>query len=646
MVIAESARIGRVDGGVFDPPATRPISPVVTWLEAIRARHASVDDGAVATYIPELARADPAWFGIAVATVDGTVHAVGDADLPFTIQSISKPLTYGLALEAFGEDAVRRRIGVEPTGEAFNAITLAPGSGTPLNAMVNAGAIAAAGMFVPSGEWPAPGIASPASPADPATHLLGEYGRFAGRPLDLDERVYRSERDSGHRNRAIGHLLRASGALDGDPDEAVDVYFRQCSVSVTARDLAVIAATLAAGGRNPVTGDRILSPATTRSVLSVMATCGMYDGAGEWLFSVGLPAKSGVAGGLIAVLPGQLGIGVFSPPLDEHGNSVRAVRVCRDLSRELGLHLMTGRTATSSPVRSRYTLADVGSKRQRSPAARARLAACGAASVVVELQGALAALAVERIAASLQPADPDRRQVLLDFRRVTAIEPSSVPMLGHLVADLQARGVEVVVSGAAHHDIGWETAEAAPAATGGRPPTSFAELDLALEWAEDRLLADWPGPGTDERRPVALDDHALLANLDTGQIERIGDLLTTRAYHRGQQVVRAGEPAAELFLIAVGRLSVSVALDGGGRRRLTTLRAGMMFGESALLGAARRTADVTADDAVVCHVLTAKDFELLLHDDPATGAILLRNLAEIMGDTARRLTSELAILAG
>lgn len=638
MVIADGTRTEGHRRHDAPPTPARSGSPVVAWLESVHARHAGVDEGAVATYIPELARADPAWFGIAVATVDGSVHEVGDSGVAFTIQSISKPLTYGLALEALGEEAVRRRIGVEPTGEAFNSIALAPGSGIPLNAMVNAGAIAAAALLAGAGDRSGP------AEAERWVGLLRDFGRFAGRDLVLDERVYRSERDTGHRNRAIGHLLRASGAMDGDPDRAVDLYFRQCSAAVTARDLAVIAATLAAGGRNPVTGEVILSQATTRSVLSVMASCGMYDGAGEWLFSVGLPAKSGVAGGLIAVLPGQFGIGIFSPPLDEHGNSVRAVRVCRDLSRELGLHLMSGRTADPSPIRSRYTLAEIGSKRRRGEPERAHLAALGSGSVVLELQGALAALAVERISAALLPPDPDRRHVVLDLRRVGAVEPSGLRLLAHLAADLQATSVEVVVSGAGPREIGFDAAQAAIAAVGARRLTTFEELDLALEWLEDRLLAgadDGPGQGA-----VALAGHALLAGLDAARLERVEDLLTTRAYPPGQEIVRAGEPAAELFLVASGRLSVSVALEGGGRRRLTTLGPGMMFGEGALLGAGRRSADVRADDEVICHVLNVGDFEGLLRDEPTIGTAILRNLAGIIGETARRLTAELAIIAG
>jgi glutaminase len=285
-------------------------SPIQALLEALHARFQAVRDGAVADYIPELTKADPEWFAICLATTDGRLYEVGDSRQGFTIQSISKPLTYGLALEDRGLDAVLARIGVEPTGDAFNSISLAPDTGRPLNPMINAGAIAAASLVAGHSE------------EDKLARLLAVYGLYAGRPLAVDRRVYESERDTGHRNRAIGHMLRNFGILDGDPEPALDLDFRQCSIEIDCRDLALIGATLANGGVNPVTGERALRAEYVENVLSVMTTCGMYDFAGEWVYSVGMPAKSGVGGGVLAVLPGQLGIGVFPPA------STRAATAC------------------------------------------------------------------------------------------------------------------------------------------------------------------------------------------------------------------------------------------------------------------------------------------------------------------------------
>ncbi|MDQ2677398.1 MAG: glutaminase A, partial [Actinomycetota bacterium] len=303
-------------------------SPVTALLEGVLERHADDLDGEVASYIPELAAADPDRFAVALVTVDGARYEAGDAIETFTIQSISKPFVFGAALEQVGEAAVRDRVGVEPTGDAFNSITLDPVRGTPSNPMVNAGAITCSGLIAEH------------HPDDPTGHLVSTMSAYAGRPLVVDHEVAASESATGHRNRAIAHLLRGAEVLKVDPEVALRTYFDQCSVLVDCRDLAAMAATLANGGVNPLTGEQVASGATVRSVLSVMATCGMYDGAGEWLYEIGLPAKSGVAGGIIAVQPGQFGIAVFSPRLDRHGNSARGVQVCEDLSTELDLHVV------------------------------------------------------------------------------------------------------------------------------------------------------------------------------------------------------------------------------------------------------------------------------------------------------------------
>lgn len=296
-------------------------------LQAIHDAHRALRDGAVASYIPELATVDPEPFGIAVCTADGQVYEVGDARTAFTLQSISKPFIYGQALDTHGRDQVALRVGVEPTGDSFHAIiSLDEASKRPHNPMVNAGAIAMTGMI-------------PGADASARLHaLLATFGRYLGRPVTLDMAVYTSERLTGHRNRAIAHLMRNFGMLGDGVEEILDLYFQQCSVLVDARDLAVMAATLAAGGRQPRTGVQAIAPEHVRDVLSVMFTCGMYDYAGTWAFEVGIPAKSGVGGGLMAVVPGRLGIGIFSPRLNAQGHSVRGLAAARELSERWGLH--------------------------------------------------------------------------------------------------------------------------------------------------------------------------------------------------------------------------------------------------------------------------------------------------------------------
>jgi glutaminase A len=304
------------------------------WGKALTA-------GDVATYIPELATADPDRFGIAACTVGGDVVAIGDSDVPFTIQSVCKPFLYATALARLGREAVHARVGVEPSGDAFNSvIRVESGGHRPHNPMINAGAIVIASLLRGAGRGAA------------VNDLMAELGRWSGRDdLAMDEAVYRSEAATGDRNRAIAYLMRHLGMLDDPVDDEVDLYFRACSVTVTCRDLAVMAATLAGGGRNPRTGTRVASPDAVRDVLTIMSTCGMYDGTGRFAVDVGMPAKSGVSGGVLAVAPGRLGVAVFAPRLDAKGNSLRGVAVVRMAAARRSLHFFdpTAPTPDSSP---------------------------------------------------------------------------------------------------------------------------------------------------------------------------------------------------------------------------------------------------------------------------------------------------------
>jgi glutaminase len=284
--------------------------------------------GAVWDCIPELASVDPSQFGLALVGMDGRHYQAGDAATTFTLQSVSKPFVYALALTELGPDEVERWVGAEPSGDAFNAISLEPGTGRPANAMINAGAIVSSALV--------PG----STLEERFRRILDWLGACAGRPLRIDEAVYASEVATGDRNRALAYLMRSFGALPGAGLDALDLYLRQCAVQVNTRDLAVMAATLANGGVNPVTGAAVMPEPVTVQTMAVMATCGMYDGAGDWLVRVGLPAKSGVSGGLLAVCPNRFGVAAFSPPLDRVGNSVRAVAAMRELSASYGLHML------------------------------------------------------------------------------------------------------------------------------------------------------------------------------------------------------------------------------------------------------------------------------------------------------------------
>src|SRR5471032_772146 len=399
-------------------------SPIQDFLGELHAEFASLNDGKVATYIPELAKANPDWFGICLVTANGAVYEVGDTRQEFTIQSISKPFVYGLALEDNGREATLERVGAEPTGDAFNSISLDPGTGRPRNPMINAGAIATAGLIAGK------------TAASRFKRILETFSTYAGRELGVDKIVYQSESETGHRNRAIGHMLRNFDKLDGDPMPTTEVYFQQCSISVNCRDLGIMAATLANRGVNPLTGKQALRGEYVENVLSVMGTCGMYDYAGEWLYNVGIPAKSGVAGGVLAVLPGQIGIGVFSPRLDAHGNSVRGIRVCQELSRHLDLHLFNRPVAGKSTIRLQFTGADFNSSRVRTPEEGKTLREAAGAIRVYQLQGNLLFATAEPVVRDVLEQAGEIRFLILDLKRVLSLNESAGHLLHSLVAKL------------------------------------------------------------------------------------------------------------------------------------------------------------------------------------------------------------------
>lgn len=297
-------------------------------LQVLYEKYLPLRDGKLADYIPELSKADPDHFGIAVALVNGSVYEAGNAGAAITLQSVSKPFVYGLALEDLGPEAVHEQVGMEPTGEAFNSIIeLEKKTHRPYNPMINAGALAVTNLIRGNG------------PADKLGRILKLFSRYAGHPVHLDGSVFVSERSSGHRNRAIAHLLRHFGRMGPELDENLDLYFQQCSVLYSTKDMALMAATLANGGVQPLTKDRVLARSNLRPLLSLMFTCGMYDSSGEWAFHVGLPAKSGVSGGILAVVPGKMGIAVTSPLLDKSGHSVRGHAVFRELAARWNLSL-------------------------------------------------------------------------------------------------------------------------------------------------------------------------------------------------------------------------------------------------------------------------------------------------------------------
>lgn len=604
-------------------------SPIIDFLQSLHEELKGVRDGEVATYIPELAKSDPDWFGICLVTASGQVYEVGDSDIPFTIQSISKPFVYGLALEDNGLADVLAKVGVEPTGDAFNSISLEPDTGRPLNPMINAGAIATAGLI----------------PGDAITsrqrRILEGFSAFAGRELSLDEAVYRSESETGHRNRAIGHMLRNFDILTSDPDPAVELYFQQCSVSVTCRDLGVMAATLANRGTNPLTGKQAIRGEYVANMLSVMSSCGMYDWAGEWIYKVGMPAKSGVAGGIIAVLPGQLGIGVFSPPLDSHGNSVRGIRVCEALSERLDLHLFNHRGTRDGAVRLFFDGSRVNSHRVRSVEEAALLKEQGHRIGVLQLQGNLVFATTETAVHEVLQRSAGLDFLVLDFGHVLSINEAAAGLLHELALGLVAEGKTVVCTHPERVPLLGRVFRTKLGAGGDQAFRSFEGNDPALEFCEDRLL-EYHGLAHPENESAELADFELLAGLDELEIMRVESLLGTSRFLAGVVIIEAGVEALELFLLVKGRVSVFLGAEGS-RRRLATFSPGMVFGEMALLDRSPRSATIIADSEVECRVLGLEALEQLGAGNPGIKIKLLENLGRGLSRKLRKANVELGV---
>ncbi|KRE39206.1 glutaminase [Janibacter sp. Soil728] len=391
-------------------------NPVPDYLAEVAEACASLTSGEPASYIPELAAVDPDRYGVAMATIDGTLYSVGDARREFTIQSISKAFVYGLAVRERGLTEVLRKVDVEPSGDPFDELSLEDGTGRPRNPMINAGAITAHALVGGDG-------VSSAGRFEEIHQLLCD---LAGRELAVDEEVWASEMSVSDRNLAIAHLLRSHGIISDSPEEVVSAYVRQCAVLVTAEDLAVMAATLANAGVQPVTGQRIFSGQQVRHLLSVMLTCGMYDSAGDWVSNVGIPAKSGVGGGIIGALPGQVGIATFAPRLDPHGSSVRGIETFERLSHDMGLHLME----VAPPARSVIQ--------------RSRVVGEGEDAIrVFELAGTIGFTGAERVVRRLSEDEPVEQTIAVDLTHVHSVGGPARHMLLEALRRLRLDGYTV-----------------------------------------------------------------------------------------------------------------------------------------------------------------------------------------------------------
>lgn len=609
--------------------------PFQSLLEDLHRRLAGNTDGNVAGYIPELAKADPNHLAIVVATTDGVIHSVGHDDVAFTIQSMSKPFAYAHALERLGQDEMSKRVGVEPTGDAFNSIVLDQVNKRPFNPMVNAGAIAVSALHA--------GATREARVAD----MMANLSRFAGRPLVVDDKVFRSEAATGNRNRAISWMMLANDMLALEPEDALDTYFRQCAALVTARDLALMAATLANGGVNPRTDERVVSPETVASTLSVMLTCGMYDYAGQWAYDVGLPAKSGVAGGVIAVVPGQFGIAVYSPRLDRFGNSVRGVEAIRELSRGLGLHGFRNAPDPAAAIRRELTARFFRSHRDRSRPEQNVLDQHGDRIVVLEASGDLFVGAAERIVRRLDELALRGITPVLDLRRVTHAAASAEDLLFAEIATLAAARRPVMLAHLDAPGISPAFRARLAAADFGAGVVVAEDTDRALEEAENRLVAEHLP--TFDREPTPLSEIGFLRGFDDTELAAfVAEVQPRRiALAPGDVVVREGDPADNVYSVAAGSIRVELRhKDGPDARavRLIALGPGMTFGELALLDGGTRSADVVAETDAACYAFPIDRLRALATSHPPLMRKILASMIRDLSDRLRRANATIRAL--
>lgn len=599
------------------------ISPVSAILARVVEEVRDDCSGEALDYLPEFREVDPDQLGICVATIDGHVYEEGDTRSAFWIQSISKPFTYGLALADQGVEAVDAKIDLEPSGDSYNEISLDPVTSKPRNPMINAGAITAASLI--AGE----------STDERFARVLALYSAFAGHELSVDEAVFSAEFSTGHRNRAIGNLLRWGEIIEDDPEPALELYTRQCSVRVDCHDLSLMAATLANGGINPRTGEEVLSTEVVERVLSVMTTCGMYDGAGTWVAGVGMPAKSGVGGGIIAVLPGQVGMAVFSPRLNDRGNSVRGVAASRALSRELELHLMHVGRGAKTAVRASYDVRAVPSLRRRSEQEQEVLQRVGGRARVFELHGDLLFAGAESVVRAVCDATSEVDLVVLDVRRVDDVAQVARRMLGELRAALRADGKD---GAAVDPDEFLGDPEGGPAAEA----PNFRNRDAAVAWCEDWLIERYGEPDT-QPESLELSAHPFLAELDDEAVEIVEAKATAERFSEGEVILRAGEPCGGLHLITSGQVRVSVPRsDGNPGQRITTLSAGMTLGERALSSGEDQSTDAVADNDVTLSLLSTDTLDHLQREHPQVALALWRTMAHDAHTILSRFAEDIA----
>ena len=574
--------------------------------------------GALANYIPELTKVNPGNLGMVLTTVDGHQYSYGDTGIEFTIQSVSKPFVYGMAIQEYGVQKVLEKISVEPSGDAFNSISLYPNSGRPFNPMINAGAITATSMI-----WQL-------YKEETFSKILETFSIYAGSSLKIDESVYNSESTTGHRNRAIAHLLRNFDILQMDVDAPLDTYFKQCSINVNCRQLSIMGATLASNGVNPLTGKKALRSKHIPNVLSVMATCGMYDSSGEWIYNVGLPAKSGVGGAVMAVLPGQLSIAVYSPLLDEKGNSVFGVDICKRIAECFSLHLYKTPRQIKQVVRRLLTLRTARSKYKRDLRAENLLEQFGGEVHLMELQGELCFATCELF---MRKISDECNTLILSLRKCITMDDGALNLLIRLHEEFQRSGRTVLITDYGHLDLFTSSIHR------NLPFLKYDNLDEAVVQSENALLhANGYKP---KQEPVQLMDQQLLKGLTQMELCELKKHLKHQQYSEGEMIITKGSTAETIFFLESGQVSIHDSSDENKDFTLAIINAGNSFGEMALLDKQKRSANVRAQTNVSCFIML---FDILdkMENLAAIKVKILTNLGASLSSRLRTANREIA----
>lgn len=605
-------------------------SPIFDALNDIYKQYSDVKEGKIHDHIPELAKVNPELFGIALCTADGKTYEVGDSQDYFTIQSISKAFIYGLALIDNDEESIRKAVIVEPTKQALNSIIFDEINNYSYNPLVNPGAIAVTSLI--KGD----------SLETRFNRILDFFSKLAGRSLQLDDDVYKSIDTTEHHKEVIAYLKSNSQIMKEPVDEHLDLYFRQCSILVNSRDLAIMSATLANNGINPMTKEQVIEPSMIRSMISVMTSGGMYNFSAQWLYEVGIPAKSGAAGGIMGVLPGQFGISVFSPRLNELGHSFRGIKVFQELSHRFQLHIFDSHLVTEFVIYRTYSGKVVSSKKQRRHIEKEILQDQGKAILIYELKGDLYFATMEKLmrSLSLESHSYNIQYFILDGSRLLSVDECAVSLVSKIQSWLNSEDITFIITGfklEIYQQFQKQFSK----------KFYFTKtLDKALEWCEDELLSQYCPSFNQYQSILPLSEMDLLADFTTQELVIIGSVCEQVHYPPKTFIVKEGEKADRLFFLASGNATVSLKLpEIHERKRLTTYIPGVAFGELGLLEGKKRTADIISDNEVICYVLPFRQLEELIKTNPRIYFKLLRTLGKNLVKMLKKSNDEIRSLS-